>query len=70
MTNEEHKKKYKKALYVHHWTYDTKEKNSYYFATVSLSIHGETHRLRNRAQWIDLFNGIMEEKYCEMLIQE
>ena len=67
MTNEEHKAKYNKPLFVHHWTYDKDETNPFYFATVSIPIHGLTHRLKDRAEWTDCFNGIMEDKYCEII---
>lgn len=63
MTNEEHKAKYGRSLHVHHWTYDKDETNPFYFVTVTcgINIAAET----NRGDWIDLFNGIMEDKYNE-----
>jgi len=65
MTNEEHRERYGKSLVVHHWTYNKDEIDPFYFATVSIPINIMAQR--NRDQWIDLFNGIMEDKYCEML---
>jgi len=66
MTNEEHKAKYGRSLTVHHWTYDKDETNPFYFVTVTcgVNIAAET----NRGEWIDMFNGIMEDKYCELMV--
>lgn len=65
MTNEEHKAKYGRSLHVHHWTYDKDVTDPFYFVTVTcgINIAAET----NRGEWIDMFNGIMEDKYCEMM---
>jgi len=65
MTNEEHKGKYGRALNVHHWTYDKDVTNPFYFVTVTCGIN--TMAGTNRGEWIDMFNGMMEDKYCEMM---
>jgi hypothetical protein len=65
MTNEEHKAKYGRALYVHHWMYNKDETNPFYFVTVTCKIN--TMAWTNRGEWIDMFNGIMEDKYCELM---
>ena len=65
MTNEEHKAKYGRCLTVHHWNYDKDETNPFYFVTVTCGIN--TLANKNRAQWTDCFNGIMEDKYCEII---
>lgn len=67
ISQESHIKKYKSKLCVHHWTYNKNETNPFYFVTVSRSINGMANNIQNRLQWIDMFNGIMEEKYCEMI---
>lgn len=65
MTNEEHKTKYGRSLCVHHWTYDKNVTDPFYFVTVTcgINIAAET----NRGEWIDMFNEIMEDKYCEII---
>ena len=65
MTNEEHKGKYGRALNVHHWTYDKDETNPFYFVTVTCGINAMAEK--NRGEWCDMFNGIMKDKYCEMM---
>jgi len=67
MTNKEHVKQYGCRLHIHHWTYNKNESNPYYFVTVTHSINSLANSWKDRAQWTDMFNGIMEEKYCEML---
>ena len=65
MTNEEHIKKYEFSLSIHHWLYNKNETNPFYFVPVTCVINGMANT--NRAQWIDMFNGIAEDKYCELL---
>jgi len=65
MTNKEHKKKYGRNLDIHHWTYNKDETNPFYFVPVTKVINVQANK--NRSQWIDLFNRIAEEKYCEMM---
>lgn len=65
MTNEEHKRKYGSSLIVHHWMYNKDETNPFYFVPVTKSINGQANK--NKMQWVDLFNRIAEEKYCELL---
>lgn len=65
MTSEEHKAKYGVSLFVHHWTYDKDVTNPFYFVTVTRAINFAAET--NRGEWIGMFNGIMEDTYCEML---
>ena len=65
MSNEEHKKKYGHSLHVHHWMYNKDETNPFYFVPVTNSINTQANT--NKPQWIELFNMIAEEKYCEMI---
>ena len=65
MTNEEHLAMCGKSLPIHHWTYDKDETNPFYFVTVTCGIN--TLANKNRAEWTDCFNGIMEDKYCEII---
>ena len=68
ITNEEHKKLFNCSLDVHHWMYDKDETNPFYFVPVAHGIHTKTNF--NRSQWIDMFNGIAEEKWCEIIKNE
>jgi hypothetical protein len=70
MTNEEHIKKYGKQLHVHHWNYNKNETNPFYFVSVTHDINSMANSKKDRMKWIDMFNGIMEDKYCEMLKEE
>jgi hypothetical protein len=69
MTNEEHKRKYGCRLHIHHWTYNKDETNPFYFITLSLHIHAKAH-CKNKQEWLEMFNGIMEDKYCVELKNE
>jgi len=65
MTNEEHKVKYGMSLHVHHWLYNKDETDPFYFVPVTNEINGMANK--NKSEWIELFNGIAEDKYCEMM---
>ena len=65
MTQQEHIAKYGRKLNVHHWNYNKKETNPFYFVPVCYAINVMAGY--NKGQWIDLFNGIAEEKWCELL---
>lgn len=68
MTNEEHKEKYGCSLHIHHWTYNKDETNPFYFVPVTQSINSQANA--NHSQWRDMFWGIAEDKYCEMMKNE
>lgn len=70
ITDDEHIKKHGSKLHVHHWTYNKDETNPFYFITVSKSVNSMANSKNNQMQWIDMFNGIMEDKYCGMLKDE
>ena len=65
MTNEEHKAKYGMSLHVHHWMYNKDETNPFCFIPVTSEINGMANF--NKSEWQEMFNGIAEDKYCEML---
>ena len=68
MTNEEHKKKYGSNLHIHHWTYDKDVTDLFYMVPVTNSINSQANY--NRAQWRDMFLGIAEDRWCEMMQDE
>ena len=68
ITQEEHIKEYGCMLHVHHWTYDKDATNPYYFVTVCKFINCKANY--NRQEWLEMFNGIMEDKYCMELENE
>jgi len=70
MTNEEHFKKYGRSLSVHHWTYNKNETDPFYFIPVACFINATANNKKHRAQWLDLFNGIAEDRWCELLKEE
>ena len=65
MTDDECRKKYGHGLHIHHWNYDKKEKNPFYFVPVTGPINVMANK--NRSEWIELFNGIAEDRYCELM---
>lgn len=66
ITNKEHKQKYGRQLTIHHWNYDKDADDLFYFIPVSKDVHGSAHGKKSRGDWIDMFNGIAEDRWCEL----
>jgi len=62
---EEHIDKYGKKLNVHHWK---DSKDPFFMIPVAYNINSTCKaNSENKHEWISLFNGIAEDKWCEML---
>jgi len=68
ITQEEHIKKYGKGLVIHHWNHDKETKDPFYMVPVAEKINNICKDTgKNKDEWMSLFNGIVENKWCEML---
>lgn len=64
ITNDEHIQKYGCQLHVHHWMYNKDETNPFYFVPVARKINAMSNF--NKSQWIDMFNDMAEDRFCEL----